>query len=235
MLADVGRAPYDRGMALLHQAELVPSKLEALAAWAPSQPWFEGDPDRLEKVAAFRLDDPAGEVGVEVLLVRAGDGPVLQVPLTYRGAPLEGADDRLVGTMQHSVLGERWVYDGCGDPVFVAVTVSAALTGGGQADEVLQTPDGERVTRESEMVVVGSGTAGAAVPSTSVQATRVVDGATVVDAGSCTFVLARTLDGRSPASLAEAAGGTHDDTTQVLSATWPGHDAPTTLAVVLVH
>jgi hypothetical protein len=223
-------------MALLHQAELVPSKLEAVAAWAPSQPWFEGDPDQLEKVAAFRLDDPAGEVGVEVLLVRAGDGPVLQVPLTYRGAPLEGGDEWLVGTMQHSVLGERWVYDGCGDPVFVATTVAAALTGDGQADEVLQTADGERVPRESTMVVVGSGTPDAAVPSTSVRGTRAVDGATVIDAGSCTVVIARTPDaGGSPTALAEAAGGAHDDTTQVLSATWPGHDAPTTLAVVLVH
>jgi hypothetical protein len=111
-------------MALLHQAELVPSKLEALAAWAPSQPWFDGDPERLERVAAFRLDDPAGEVGVEVLLLRAGDGPVLQVPLTYRGSPLEGGDEWLVGTMQHSVLGERWVYDGCGDPVYVATAVA---------------------------------------------------------------------------------------------------------------
>ena len=223
-------------MALLHQAQLVPSKLEALAAWAPSQPWFEGDPGPLEKVAAFRLDDPAGEVGVEVLLVRAGDGPVLQVPLTYRGAPLEGADDLLVGTMQHSVLGERWVYDGCGDPVFVAATIAAALTGDGQADEVLQRADGERVPHESTMVVVGSGTPDAVVPATSVRGTHVVDGATVVDAGSCTLVVARTPDGGgSPAALTEAAGGVHDDTTQVLSATWPGHDAPTTLAVVLVH
>jgi hypothetical protein len=222
-------------MALLHQAELVPSKLEAVAAWAPSQPWFEGDPERLERVAAFRLDDPAGEVGVEVLLLRAGDGPVLQVPLTYRGAPLEGGDEWLVGTMQHSVLGERWVYDGCGDPVYLATTVTAAVTGGGQADEVLKTADGELVPRESSTVVVGSGTAGAAVPVTSVVGVRQVGGATVVDAGSCTLVVARTPDGGSPSSLAEAAGGAHDDTTQVLSATWSGHDAPTTLAVVLVH
>jgi hypothetical protein len=222
-------------MALLHQAELVPSKLEALAAWAPGQPWFEGDPDRLEKVAAFRLDDPAGEVGVEVLLVRAGDGPVLQVPLTYRGAPLAGADDRLVGTMQHSVLGERWVYDGCGDPVFVATTIAAALTGGGQADEVLQTADGERVPHESTTIVVGSGTADAVVPDTEVVGVRHLEGASVVDAGSCTLVVARTVDEHSVSSLVEAAGGAAHDTTQVLSATWPGHDAPTTLAVVLVH
>jgi len=34
------------------------------------------------------------------------------VPLTYRGAPLDGAEDALVGTTEHGVLGRRWVYDG---------------------------------------------------------------------------------------------------------------------------
>ncbi len=59
-------------------------------------------------------------MGVETLLVRVGEGPVLQVPLTYRGAPLPGGESALVGTMEHSVLGPRWVYDGTGDPVYVA-------------------------------------------------------------------------------------------------------------------
>jgi hypothetical protein len=40
-------------------------------------------------------------------------------PLTYRGAPLSDAEDHLIGTTEHGVLGRRWVYDGAHDPVFV--------------------------------------------------------------------------------------------------------------------
>ena len=46
------------------------------------------------------------------------DGSVLHVPVTYRAAPVAGADEHLIGTMEHSVLGRRWAYDGCADPVF---------------------------------------------------------------------------------------------------------------------
>ncbi|MEI2826114.1 MAG: hypothetical protein V9F04_06650 [Dermatophilaceae bacterium] len=41
-------------------------------------------------------------------------------PLTYRSAPLAGADRALVGTIEHSVLGTRWVYDAPHDPAYVA-------------------------------------------------------------------------------------------------------------------
>ena len=62
-------------------------------------------------------------MGVETLVVadEAGAEPVVyQVPLTYRGEPLGSADHALVGTMEHSVLGRRWVYDGPHDPVYAA-------------------------------------------------------------------------------------------------------------------
>ena len=92
-------------MALLHRADLTPTKLELLQAWLPTRSWYTGPAaPQLTKVGAFRFDDPAGAVGVETMLVRAGDGPVLQVPLTYRGAPLDGAERWLVGTTEHSVL-----------------------------------------------------------------------------------------------------------------------------------
>src|SRR5687767_1046232 len=111
-----------RRMALLHRAEIRPTKLELLAAWLPGRSWYEGPaPGDVTRVSAYRFDDPAGDVGIETLLVRAGDGLLLQVPLTYRGAPLDGHDRWLVGTMEHSVLGRCWVYDGCGDPVYAAV------------------------------------------------------------------------------------------------------------------
>ncbi|WP_372405020.1 1,4-alpha-glucan branching protein [Streptomyces luteireticuli] len=112
-------------MAVIHHTTIVPSKDELLTAWLPTRPWYRpaaGGP-RLERAGGFRLDDPAGEVGIEFMVVTdtAGDGPVSYlVPLTYRGAPLEGAEDALVGTMEHGVLGRRWAYDGCHDPVLVA-------------------------------------------------------------------------------------------------------------------
>jgi len=125
-------------MALLHQADLTPTKLELLAAWLPTRGWYPGPtgtavlPDsapqaslELTRVAGYRFDDPAGEVGVETILVQAGDGPVVQVPLTYRGAPLSDAEAFLVGTTDHSVLGKRWVYDACGDPVYANVLATA--------------------------------------------------------------------------------------------------------------
>lgn len=118
-------------MALLHRATLTPTKPEVLAAWLPHRSWAP-DGGALEVVGAFRFDDPDGQVGLEVHLVRL-DGVLLQVPLTYRAAPLEGAEPFLVTTMEHSALGTRWVYDGLGDEVFTAVLAAAALTGTGQA------------------------------------------------------------------------------------------------------
>ncbi|MGW7410884.1 maltokinase N-terminal cap-like domain-containing protein [Streptomyces sp. NPDC054863] len=52
----------------------------------------------------------------------SGERPVAyHVPVTYRGAPLEGAAEQaLVGMTEHGVLGRRWVYDGTQDPVLVA-------------------------------------------------------------------------------------------------------------------
>ena len=105
-------------MAIIHpNSTVTPSKLELLAAWFPSRPWAGSGP--VEKVGSFRFDDPEGEVGVESILVRRGE-LLLHAPLTYRSAPLAGADDNLVGTMQHSELGDRWVYDAAADPVALA-------------------------------------------------------------------------------------------------------------------
>src|SRR5258706_8514918 len=112
-------------MALLHQADLQPTKPELLAVWLPPRSWYQGPATpALKRAAAYRFDDPAGEVGIETILVQAGGGPVYQVPLTYRGAPLDGADRWLIGTTEHSVLGRRWVYDATGDPVYASTLAS---------------------------------------------------------------------------------------------------------------
>ena len=113
-------------MAEIHTgASLRPSKLELLTGWMGGQRWYaaKGQQPRLRLLTSWRLDDPAGEVGIETLVVadEAGAEPVVyQVPLTYRGEPLGSADHALVGTMEHSALGHRWVYDALHDPVYAA-------------------------------------------------------------------------------------------------------------------
>ncbi|MCT7351172.1 1,4-alpha-glucan branching protein [Streptomyces sp. 15-116A] len=110
-------------MAIIHRTTMTPTKLELLTAWLPRQSWYAGDAEKPELVRAggFRLDDPEGEVGIEFMVVvdTAGQEPVAyHVPLSYRGAALEGApDEALIGTSEHGVLGTRWVYDGIHDPV----------------------------------------------------------------------------------------------------------------------
>lgn len=226
-------------MALLHRAELRPSKIELLQGWVPSRPWFEGELGaNLTTVGAFRFDDPAGEVGVETLLVRAGDGPVLQVPLTYRGAPLVGGEQWLVGTMQHSVLGPRWVYDGVGDPVYIQTVATAALTGGRQADLYVDV-DGERVTREPTARVAGSGLIGAPVPPlvpVDEITVRQERGATVVEAGDLVLVVARVVRATAPDDLDLGASAPADAATRArLTGTWEGQSSPFPLVLAAVR
>ena len=143
-------------MALLHHATLTPSKPELIAAWLPTQAWADGLPE-LTSIGGYRLDDPAGEVGLEGILLRSEDGAVtVHVPLTYRAAPLEGAEAHLVGTLAHSVLGTRWVYDAAGDPVWAAAVTATIVEGGAGAEEYFEV-DGRKEVREPKVRVAGSG------------------------------------------------------------------------------
>jgi hypothetical protein len=171
-------------VAVIHRATLTPGKLELLAGWLPARPWCPGVED-LRQLGAYRFDDPAGEVGLEAFLLQAADGPVLHVPVTYRAAPLEGAEDHLVGTMEHSVLGHRWVYDGCGDPVWVTALATAALAGGSGAAEVVVGEQGEE-PREPTATVAGGGLTGMEVP--------VVDLVTCTDTADTTLVRSDGLE-----------------------------------------
>ena len=119
-------------MAIFHIATLAPTKAELIATWAPTQPWGPPPDDAIEVIGSYRFDDPDGLVGMETFLVSSG-GALLQIPLSYRAAPLAGADLALITTMEHSVLGPRWVYDGLGDPQFVVMLAAVALTGQGVA------------------------------------------------------------------------------------------------------
>jgi hypothetical protein len=135
------------GTAEIHDATLTPTKLELLAGWLPSQPWFSGTPDDLARVASYRFVDPDGDVGIETILVRS-QGVTYQVPLTYRSEPFAEARDFLIGTLEHSVLGTRFVYDAVGDPVYMVELLRVIHEGDTEAD---------LSSGEKTMTVLGSG------------------------------------------------------------------------------
>lgn len=132
-------------MAILHRASITPTKLEIVELWLDRQPWGGSGP--IEQVGSFRFDDPDGQVGVESLLVRRGDR-VLQVPMTYRGEPLAGAEQHLITTMEHTALGTRWVYEASGDPVAIGCFTRALA--GEQEQATLQRYDGDTLIEHLE-------------------------------------------------------------------------------------
>jgi Maltokinase N-terminal cap domain len=204
-------------MALLHKATLRPTKLELLADWLPGRGWYAGPSGEVQRVASFRFDDPAGAVGLETLLVRVGDGPIHQVPLTYREAPLDGADDRLLGTAEHSALGKRWIYDGTGDPAYIAELASAILANTGQAEQFVQVDD-RLEPRELDMSVESDAPDGVSVPAIgAIQQVIDADPALVVT-DTVELTIIRRLD-----ATPELPG-------TALTATWPGQSTPTPLA-----
>jgi hypothetical protein len=179
-------------MGIVHRATLSPSKQEIVERWLPSRSWAVGR-TIVEKVAEYRYDDPAGEVGVETILWRLDDGAVVQTPLTYRAEPLAGAEEHLITTTDHSVLGERWVYDGCGDPVWASTLVAAILTGAPQSQMFLEGEDGQRIDVPPRMQVRGSGDADTA-PAVSAVGSVSDDGdVTVVRAGAVELAVARVV------------------------------------------
>jgi hypothetical protein len=109
-------------MATIHRTTMVPTKLELLRDWLPRQPWYRGTgaQPQLVRSGGFRLDDPAGEVGIEFIVVTDADGSAYSAPLAYRSAALPEAEEGMLGTSEHGVLGRRWIYDAAYDPVAVA-------------------------------------------------------------------------------------------------------------------
>lgn len=113
-------------MAILHHgATITPNKRDLITGWIAGQRWYaaKGRSPALTRLSSWRLDDPEGEVGIETMIVadNAATPPVVyQVPLTYRGAPVPELEPALIGTVEHSVLGTRWVYDAPHDPVYAA-------------------------------------------------------------------------------------------------------------------
>ncbi|ALG85331.1 maltokinase N-terminal cap-like domain-containing protein [Gordonia phthalatica] len=133
-------------MALLHQATITPTKLELVTEYLDSVPW--GEAGEVEMLGGYRFDDPDGEVGVEGLLVERAGRP-LHIPVTYRAAPLPGADEYLIATMKHSVLGDRWVYEAAADPVAVDCYTRALRGEQPQASLEVRMADGTVVPRDN--------------------------------------------------------------------------------------
>ncbi len=208
-------------MAILYSANLQPSKLEMISSYLVTLPFLAGTTSSdFSTLGSYRFDDPAGAVGVETHLVRTQSVPAIQLPLTYRGAPLAGAEAWLLGTMEHSVLGRRWVYNACGDPVYVAELVRVMLTGDSQVDQFVETDEG-LVEREPTVVASGSGTAEATVPIID-SVVSVLDGAnTTIRVAGLEIVVRHVFDEPAPAG-----------TQATLSGTWPGVDDPVVLAFV---
>jgi hypothetical protein len=219
-------------MAIVHRAELTPSKIELIQSWAPHQPFYRGDDaTELSVIGSFRFDDPEGEVGIETLVVRVSEGELLHIPLTYRGAPLAGAEPWLIGTMEHSVLGARWVYDATGDPVYLAELGAAAATGGTEVEQFV-TVEGVLVPRESTAHARGSGSGTFEVDAHRLGTVSAsFDGyATVVTTDDLHFAIARRI---SDEANGEFDGyGYGSGYRHTLSATWAGQPVPLLLAVV---
>ncbi|MGM0931426.1 MAG: 1,4-alpha-glucan branching protein GlgB [Actinomycetota bacterium] len=145
--------------------KFTPSIPELLRPWLTAQRWFpaKGQEFVLHRLGGIQLQDPSGEVGLEVHIVAvhtANAVHVVNVPLSYRREPLAGGDAALVGRAEqepadsggddgdaaaawagsgddgaNSGTGERWIYDGAHDPVFVAAWLELmrrqAVTGDG--------------------------------------------------------------------------------------------------------
>jgi len=179
-------------MGIVHRATLSPSKQEIVEGWLPTRGWAAGR--RIaEKVAEYRYDDPEGEVGVETILWRLDDGAVVQTPLTYRATPLAGADEHLITTTQHSVLGERWVYDGCGDPVWASTLATAIVTGGRQSQMFFEREGGLRVDIPARMQVRGSGSAASGPVVARIDSTTDEGAVTTVRSGDVELAVARVV------------------------------------------
>jgi hypothetical protein len=194
-------------MAIVYpHATLTPSKRELMDAWLPSRPWFDGNLGR-KPVGSFRFDDPEGEVGLEGFLLGAEGVPTLFLPLTYRGAELEGAEEHLVGTTEHSHLGPRWVYDGCADPVLVSELARAMLTGGTGVDNEYDVGNGPEHSPTSAQVK-GSGSADS-VPEIDEVGCYDEGPLTIVNTGPLELVVARVV-------------GTFVEAAETLAVTWKG-------------
>lgn len=205
-------------MAVIDEAELTPGVYELLAGWLPARPWGgSGDPER---VGAYRFDDPGGEVGIETHVVRVGDR-VLQIPVTYRAGKPFGMDQHLIGSVEHPGLGTRYVFDACGDHVYLTALATTVLTGGEQAPVVVTQASGLELPQEPDVVVRGATTTEIDVPRFA-RVTLVEDEtSTTIQAGAVDVIHARVLpDGVDAANSPALTGPGRGRTTRWCWPSW---------------
>ena len=221
-------------MSDIYAAQLNPTKPEAVARFLSARLGTPVSPADVQLVTSFRFDDPAGEVGCETHVARV-DVPdhgelLLQVPLTYRGAPLDGApEEALVTTMEHSVLGDRWVYDATHDPIYATELLLAITDAGGAAEQFAVGSDGSRTQIVDGLASVrGTGASAAAAHAATDDAPQnpaveETKGSTVIRLRGAAVEVVRVLD-------ASAVTGT--DAGQLI-ATWDGQETPVVLARII--
>lgn len=188
-------------MAIIHKATLLPGKLDLLREHLKNDDaLFAHVGDDLRQLGSYRFDDPAGHVGIETHVLTSASGAVLQIPVVYRNEAFEGAEDAFLGTMEHSVLGTRWVYDACVDPIYAGELLRTILTGGSEVAEMIETPDGQ-VSRDPTVNVRGSGSGDSSPHVVAVSVER--SGTDVhIATGEHVIVVPRVLsEGDAPAEL----------------------------------
>ncbi len=202
-------------MAIFHVATNTPPKSELIEPWLSSQSWGSPPGSPATLVGSFHLDDPDGQVGMQVFVVESAD-MLFQVPLTYRASPLAGGDDALIGKMEHSVLGNRYVYDALADDRFLMVLAGVAATGYGQALG-FASHEGRWYCMPDELLVRGTG---------SLPGRIAVDGLTINSSSTDQVVLRN--DGLELIVYRRLTNRAEPDTG--LIATWNSQPDPVTLA-----
>ena len=204
-------------MAVFHRATIQPTKQELLATWAPTQPWGPPAEQPLHMIGSYRFDDPNGRVGMETHLFTVA-GQLFHVPLTYRDEPLADGEAGLITQMSHSVLGNRWVYDGLHDPVFHVMLAGVAMTGQGEALGTV-VYEGRFYLAPSSVRISGGGWGQERVPVDGFQLASDDAGTAVLrnDRFDVTFFRRPLPGARPPIGL---------------TATWPGQEEPVVLAAV---
>ena len=134
----------------------------------------------------------------------SGDAAAYLVPMTYRGSPLAGGQDALIGTTEHGVLGTRWIYDGVRDPVLLT-----------QLNELIQGRAEAQAQSESD------------TPDATVHS-RAVPGALGVPGAKLDTVIVRVLVAADAAAGAELDSGGAGQ----VSATWTAADGSQVRSVV---
>jgi 1,4-alpha-glucan branching enzyme len=127
----------------MSQPVLSPTLSELLQEWLPRQRWFpvKSSDFALQQVGSLALEDRGGHSRLEVFLLAVtsptADGgrrtDVVQVPLSYRTAPLTGMERALVGQADGTGSGPEWIYDAVHDPAFVSAWLELIRHGAGSA------------------------------------------------------------------------------------------------------